>query len=32
MYGDWENGVYGYENGLNDEQKAARHKSQLKTY
>lgn len=32
MYGDWESAVYGYENGLTDEQKAARRKSQLKTY
>ena len=32
MYGDWESAVYGYDNGLNDEQKAARRKSQLKTY
>ena len=32
MYGDWENAVYGYENGLNDEQKAARRRGLLKTY
>jgi 5'-nucleotidase (lipoprotein e(P4) family) len=32
MYGDWENAVYGYDNGLNDEQKAARRKGLLKTY
>ena len=32
MYGDWESAVYGYDNGLNDEQKAAKRRSQLKTY
>jgi len=32
MYGDWESAVYGYENGLTDEQKAARRKGQLKTF
>jgi 5'-nucleotidase (lipoprotein e(P4) family) len=32
MYGDWESAVYGYENGLSDEQKAARRRGLLKTY
>lgn len=32
MYGDWENAVYGYQNGLTDEQKSVRRKAQLKTY
>jgi len=32
MYGDRENAVYGYDNGLTDEQKAARGKRQLKTF
>jgi hypothetical protein len=29
---DWGSAVYGYDNGLNDEQKAARRRGLLKTY
>jgi 5'-nucleotidase (lipoprotein e(P4) family) len=32
MYGDWESAVYGYDNGLNDEQKAAKRRGLLKTF
>ena len=32
MYGDWENAIYGYNFKLTEEEKAARRRSQLKTY
>ena len=32
MYGDWESAIYGYDFKLTDEEKAAKRKSQLKTY
>lgn len=32
MYGDWESAVYGYDSKLTEEEKAAKRKSQLKTY
>lgn len=32
MYGDWESAIYGYNFKLTEEEKAARRKSQLKTY
>ena len=32
MYGDWESAIYDYNFKLTDEEKAARRKSQLKSY
>jgi len=32
MYGDWESAIYGYDFKLTEEEKAARRKSQLRTY
>lgn len=32
MYGDWESAVYGYDSRLTEEEKAAKRKTQLKTY
>ncbi|MDT4897254.1 MAG: hypothetical protein QOH25_2331 [Acidobacteriota bacterium] len=32
MYGDWESAIYEYNSKLTDEEKAAKRKSQLKTY